>query len=66
MTMNAPSEVTVDCPFCYQSFASVVDWSGGEEQVLDLDCEVCCHALVLSVRWDEDLQSTHVSTEKAF
>lgn len=59
-------EVKVDCPFCYQSFTTYVDWSAGNHQTLDLDCEVCCHALVLHVSWDEELETASANTEKAF
>jgi hypothetical protein len=61
-----PDEVTVECPFCYQSFTTFIDWSAGNTQSLDLDCEVCCHALLLSVNWDEELESATVNTDKAF
>ncbi len=59
-------EVSVVCPFCYQSFTTTIDWSGGEHQSLDIDCEVCCHALLLQVDWDEELERATTSTEKAF
>jgi hypothetical protein len=59
-------EVTVDCPFCHQSFFTLVDWSAGLNQTLDLDCEVCCHALVLKIDWDNELEHAVAHTEKAF
>lgn len=59
-------EVRVDCPFCHQSFWTVVDWSGGLSQSLDIDCEVCCHALTLNIEYDEELEIATSSTDKAF
>lgn len=59
-------EVRVDCPFCHQNFWTLVDWSGGLSQTLDIDCEVCCHALQLCVEWDGESEQASSSTEKAF
>ncbi|MEZ4814771.1 MAG: CPXCG motif-containing cysteine-rich protein [Bdellovibrionota bacterium] len=59
-------EVKVICPFCYQSFYTFIDWSAGLHQSLDLDCEICCHALVLHAEWDESLEHASANTEKAF
>lgn len=59
-------EVIVTCPFCYQSFSTYVDWSAGNDQSLDLDCEICCHALVLHAHLDEESGESQSETDKAF
>jgi hypothetical protein len=66
MSAHAAPEVTVECPFCYQRFVTWIDWSESAHQTLDIDCEVCCRALVLHVSWDADLEEATCMTEKAF
>ena len=66
MMMQAPLETSVQCPFCFQSFEATIDPSEGPSQQLDIDCEVCCHALFISVSIDEETGVVSASSEKAF
>ena len=59
-------EAQVVCPFCYQSFSMSVDPSEGSTQSQDLDCEVCCHALLVQLQVDEENQEAVAAAEKAF
>ena len=59
-------EAQVVCPFCFQSFTVTVDPSEGPQQSLDLDCEVCCHALMVHLQVDEENYLAQANAEKAF
>jgi len=43
------------CPYCGESNALLVDFSGGSRQEFVVDCEVCCAPIVirLELRGDE-------------
>ena len=38
------------CPYCGQSNALAVDLTGGSEQRLVVDCEVCCAPIAIRIK----------------
>ena len=46
--------VTVICPWCGEPNTIWVDPSGGTMQKYIEDCQVCCQAWQVTVRFDED------------
>jgi hypothetical protein len=46
--------VTVFCPWCAEPNTIWVDPSGGSSQTYVEDCQVCCQAWQLTIRFDED------------
>lgn len=53
--------VTIDCPYCGESFASQVDPSAGSQRYIE-DCAVCCRPIEVSVRVDADGELVAVDT----
>jgi hypothetical protein len=45
--------VSVDCPYCGESFGTVIDLSAGSSSYIE-DCQVCCQPIELRVTVDED------------
>ena len=45
--------VTVQCPFCFETFSILLYREDGETQELVYDCEVCCHPIELIATWNE-------------
>jgi len=41
-------EVTIECPYCGESFTTVVDYSAGAQQYIE-DCFVCCRPIIFHV-----------------
>ena len=41
------SFVTVECPYCGESFETAVDWSAGAFRYIE-DCHVCCQPIELA------------------
>lgn len=37
-------ERTVECPYCGEAFATLVDWSAGDQAYVE-DCTVCCRPI---------------------
>lgn len=50
----------VNCPYCGESFETVVDCSAGNQEYVE-DCEVCCKPIVFTVT-AEDGQLIGVET----
>jgi hypothetical protein len=44
---NLISFVTVECPYCGESFETAVDWSAGAFRYIE-DCHVCCQPIELA------------------
>lgn len=53
--------ITLDCPYCGESFSTVVDLSGGSQRYIE-DCAVCCRPIEVSVRVDEDGELLGIDT----
>lgn len=45
--------VTLDCPYCGESFDSAADPGGGETQSYIEDCAVCCRPIAVRLRLDD-------------
>jgi hypothetical protein len=45
--------VSVSCPYCGDSFATVLDLSAGSSSYIE-DCQVCCQPIELRVTVDAD------------
>lgn len=45
-------EAPYTCPSCWEEVTLLLDPSGGAEQQLVEDCEVCCRPLRFTVRFD--------------
>jgi transcription elongation factor Elf1 len=43
----------VSCPYCGESFISLVDASAGNQSYYE-DCEVCCRPILLQIEIDAD------------
>ncbi len=50
-------DVSLTCPFCFESFWIEVDPSGGPSQNWIYDCEVCCRPIEVQATWDEDAEN---------
>ncbi len=55
--------VTLDCPYCGESFASSVDISAGAQSYVE-DCAVCCRPIVVVVNVDDSGELESVSTRR--
>lgn len=42
------SEIRIDCPYCWESYESSVDLTLGAQAYVE-DCQICCHAISVSV-----------------
>ena len=41
----------LSCPYCGETFDVLIDRSEGKVQSWEMDCEVCCQPIRVSVRW---------------
>lgn len=55
--------VSLDCPYCGESFASSVDISAGAQRYVE-DCAVCCRPIVVVVNVDDAGELESVSTRR--
>lgn len=55
--------VTLDCPYCGESFASQVDISAGAQTYVE-DCAVCCRPIVVVVNVDGEGELESVGTRR--
>jgi len=46
--MQALENISLQCPYCWESIEIVVDRSEGDHEYIE-DCSVCCRPIVLSV-----------------
>ncbi len=46
--MNEVEAVTIQCPYCWESFNVTVDCSVESQDYIE-DCEVCCKPIEMSV-----------------
>jgi len=44
---------TVQCPYCGESFETMVDLSGGSTSYIE-DCQVCCQPIEFSVEVEDE------------
>jgi hypothetical protein len=55
--------VTVQCPFCGESFETAVDLSAGSFRYVE-DCHVCCQPIELAGEVDDDGVLLGVTAER--
>ena len=44
----------ISCPYCLESIKVRIDLTGGQNQSLTYDCEVCCRPIALQFEIHED------------
>jgi transcription elongation factor Elf1 len=57
--------VTIDCPYCGESFATQVDLSVGSQQYVE-DCAVCCRPIEIAIEVgdDDELVAVRTNTDR--
>ena len=45
--------VTIDCPYCGESFSTQVDVSSGSQRYVE-DCAVCCRPIEIAIEVGDD------------
>lgn len=55
--------VTIECPYCWQSFEATVDCSAGDQCYVE-DCQVCCNPILLIIRVDLEGHLLAVETRR--
>ena len=57
--------ITLDCPYCGESFATTVDLSAGSQRYIE-DCAVCCRPIevILRVGDDDELLGIDTATDR--
>jgi len=53
--------VTIDCPYCGESFSTQVDLSAGTQSYVE-DCAVCCRPIEIAVEVGDDGELVAVRT----
>ena len=56
-------EQPVTCPYCGESFTTVVDYSDGYQQYIE-DCQVCCRPIELHVQLGADGEVVQVTPRR--
>lgn len=49
--MNGLETKSIQCPYCWETFESVIDCSVDEQEYVE-DCYVCCRPIVFRVKTD--------------
>lgn len=57
--MTAVEEISVDCPYCGESFTALVDTSVDEQTYIE-DCAVCCSPIVFDVWVDAETEKVQI------
>ena len=53
--------ITIRCPYCGESYETVVDLSAGSQRYVE-DCAVCCRPIEIALHVGDDGELTDVST----
>ncbi|HSE11536.1 MAG TPA: CPXCG motif-containing cysteine-rich protein [Rudaea sp.] len=53
--------ITIQCPYCGESYETVVDVSAGAQRYIE-DCAVCCRPIEIALRVGDDGELVDVST----
>ncbi|MBA1146734.1 CPXCG motif-containing cysteine-rich protein [Ectothiorhodospiraceae bacterium WFHF3C12] len=56
-------EIVLACPYCGESFATLVDCSAGDQRYVE-DCQVCCRPIEITINVAEDGKLTGVDTSR--
>lgn len=46
------AETPINCPYCGESFITLVDYSAGPQRYIE-DCRVCCRPIEIAVEVDD-------------
>lgn len=57
------ASVEIECPHCWQTYASSVDLTLGAQNWVE-DCQHCCHPIAVAVEVIDDGRGARVSTER--
>jgi hypothetical protein len=52
--VDADTEAFVECPYCGESNEIAIDPGSGSDQEYTEDCQVCCRAWLVHVRYSRD------------
>lgn len=52
--MDPTEDLTYGCPYCGKENSIRIDRSGGKNQYMVTDCEVCCRPISVEIQIDED------------
>ena len=44
----------INCPYCLESIKIRIDLTGGQNQSLTYECEVCCRPITLQIEFNAD------------
>ena len=57
--------VTIDCPYCGESFSTQVDLSAGSQRYVE-DCAVCCRPIEITIEVgdDDELVAIRTATDR--
>jgi transcription elongation factor Elf1 len=57
--------ITIDCPYCGESFSSQADLSAGSQRYIE-DCAVCCRPIEIAIEVGDDgeLIAVRTSTDR--
>lgn len=56
-------EILVQCPYCGETFTTIVDCSAGSEEYVE-DCEVCCQPILFATEVDADYRLSMLSLRR--
>lgn len=52
--LNLEEDCFINCPYCLESIKVRIDLTGGQNQFLTYDCEVCCRPIIIRVEINID------------
>ena len=58
-------DVTVTCPYCWESITLELDLSQGDQTCVE-DCPVCCEPILMHCRTDENGEFDGLDAEQDF
>ena len=50
-SQNSIIEYLASCPYCGESFTTLIDMSAGSQEYIE-DCQVCCRPVLFSIELD--------------
>lgn len=57
------ADIEIECPHCWQTYASTVDLTLGEQSWVE-DCQHCCHPIAVAVTVVDDGRSACVNANR--
>lgn len=61
--LNLEEDCFINCPYCMENISIRVDLTGGQNQFLTYDCEVCCQPISIQIEIDVN-GSINLTTKK--